>query len=105
MVKILLNNLNELRDEKGCFFIFFLQLSHIAFHPFFSLFHYPPFFICELTIVTVNIEKKFKEPLITDAAEAVALLEIPVVTFKKLQYSACCDVLCVMIATLLSVLR
>lgn len=46
-----------------------------------------------------------KEPLIRNAAEVVALLEIPVVTFKQLQYLACCDVLCVMIATLLSILR
>lgn len=49
--------------------------------------------------------EEIKDPLITKAAEVVALLEIPVVTFKKLQYWACCDVLCVMVATLLSVLR
>lgn len=105
MVKIVLNNLNDLRGEEACFFVFSLQLIHNGFHTFFLLLHYSPFFICKFKIVTVNMGGKIEEPIITNAAEVVALLEIPVVSFKELQYSACCDVLSAMIATLLSTLR
>lgn len=86
------------------FFVFFLQLIHVVFHPslFFSisLSSILHFWTCDSY---TNYAKK--EPLIANAAEIAALLEIPVVTFKQLQYSACCAVLCVTIATLLSILR
>lgn len=72
-------------------------------HLFLYLRHYPPFFISELVVVTMNRQKN--EPLIANAAEIAALLATPVVALKQLQHSARCAVLCVVIAVLLSVLR